>query len=301
MKQVRERIWKSVVLIGLCAALTACGSANQAADTVPGGGSPSGIQERTDSNKTVVTMAVMTKDRFLEEAEQKFESAHPDMDIRIEETAPSDSGGGNMVINGRPSGPSAEQVEKYINAVNTAIMSGKAADIVSVEYLPFDKYVEKGLLADRNELAEGDEHFQKSNYYENIFHGVSDGDFWYGIPTSFSLSVMVGDAALLEQNGLDDRTWTWDQFVALLEKLRQSGDGNQKVMVKRPNGQSYQLTDEDIEHILSVIPSVGKYENRDAKVLDMIREESKAYFTGNKTGKAVIDALANRITAYLNE
>src|SRR5690606_23623473 len=152
--------------------------------------------------KTAVTMSVLTKDRFLAEAEQKFEAANPDIDIQIEEIVPADtSGGDKMMIRkgpGMDDGPKKEDVEKYASSVNTAIMSGNAADIISVEYLPVDKYAEKELLANWDEIASQDASFNKSEYYENVFAAVSKDGGWYGIPTSFSLNTMLGDVSLLE-------------------------------------------------------------------------------------------------------
>lgn len=216
-----NNVWKTGALLLLCAALTAC-SGNDGASGSP---ESSGSAPKTPDGKTAVTMTVMTKDRFLAEAEQKFEAAHPDIDIQIEEIVPADTSSGDKVIMkaGPDSGAKPEDVEKYVNSVNTAIMSGNASDIISVENLPVDKYAEKGLLTDWNELAGKDGSFNKSDYYENIFGGVSKDNGWYGIPTSFSLDVMLGEASLLKQNGLDDKTWTWDQFVALLEKTKTEG------------------------------------------------------------------------------
>jgi len=216
--------WKASALLLLCAAMTACsgGNSNDGASGSPGS---SGSAPKTPDGKTAVTMTVMTKDRFLTEAEQKFEAAHPDIDIQIEEIVPADTSSGDKVIMkaGPDSGEKPEDVDKYVNSVNTAIMSGNASDIVAVEHLPVDKYAEKGLLTDWNELAAKDGSFNKSDYYENIFGGVSSGNGLYGIPVSFSLDVMLGDASLLKQNGLDDKTWTWDEFVGLLEKTKTEG------------------------------------------------------------------------------
>ncbi|MFD1956457.1 ABC transporter substrate-binding protein [Paenibacillus thailandensis] len=467
MAMDRSKGWKAGFIGIVCAALTACGLGENS-------GGPQAGSEAADGGITVVSMTVMTKDRFLAEAEQKFEAAHPDIDIRIEETVPQDpQSEGKMMISkqeaGRPAGPTAEQVDKYVNAVNTAIMSGKAADIISVDRLPSEKYAGKGLLADWSGLADQDKAFQQSDYYENVLSGVSFDGGWYGIPVSLSLNVMVGDKSVLEQSGLDDKTWTWDQFVQLLEEQGKIGDGQYgiamvrpeellayltetvyeqlvaadgksvsfdeetfrgymekvkrlydsglataempgagasmfrqvemqhpvelamipklkggenetmlrppgtgrdegipfksdqvlalnansdvkesawefvkfllseemqsssslmgfpvhraaletklkdmqekmaggeaKMTIKGPNGEggSVQLTDEDIEQIVSVMPSVGKYGNRDAKVLNMIREESAAYFSGSKTSEAVAGLLDNRIETYLNE
>lgn len=470
---IRTKVWKMGSLILLCSALAACsgGKGNNEAGRTP---APSGSNVGTPDGKTVVTMAVLTKDRFLAEAEQKFENKFPEIDIQINEMVPADTSSGDKVIKrmGADTGPKPEDVEKYVSSVNAALMSGNASDIISVENLPVDKYVGKGLLADWNEEAGKDSSFNKPDYYGNIFDGVSKGDGWYGVPTSFSLDVMLGDVSLLGQSGLDDKTWTWDQFVGLLaktktddkygiamitpelllkyvaesvyaqlvkkdgnsvsfdaqafqaymEKIKQlydgglataemmgpenttfrllnmdspisallmpQMDGKSQTMLRPPGtgqdegipfkssqvlglndkskvkdsawsfvkfllseemqssrammnfpvnkaalinglaaakqmveggggkgGKSAGITlrgkdgqeikpnvsEEDINRVSALMPSVGKYVNQDSKVLSMITEESAAFFTGSKSADAVAKSVANRISTYLNE
>lgn len=471
--RVRTRVWKMGMLILLCSALAAC-SGGKGSKGTSGTPAPSGSMVETSDGKTVVTMAVLTKDRFLAEAEQKYENMFPDIDIQINEMVPADTSSGDKVIKrmGSDTGPKPEDVEKYVSSVNAALMSGNASDIISVENLPVDKYVGKGLLADWNEESAKDSSFNKSDYYGNIFDGVSKGDGWYGVPTSFSLDVMLGDVSLLGQNGLDDKTWTWDQFVGLLattktddkygiamitpelllkyvaesvysqlvkkdgnsvsfdeqafqaymEKVKQlydgglataemmgpenttfrllnmdspisallmpQMDGKSQTMLRPPGtgqdegipfkssqvlglnaksevkdtawsfvkfllseemqssrammnfpvnkaalinglaaakqmveggggkgGKSTGITlrgkdgqeikpnvsEEDINRVSALMPSVGKYVNQDSKVLSMITEESAAFFTGSKSADAVAKSAANRINTYLNE
>ncbi|MBD2871351.1 ABC transporter substrate-binding protein [Paenibacillus arenilitoris] len=474
---VKRKAWQSGALVLMCAAMTACSGGK----TDDGAGEAPPVSEDAPAadGRTAVTMSVLTKDRFLTEAEQKFEAANPDIDVQIEEIVPADtSGGDKMMIRkgpGTEEGPKKEDVDKYASSVNTAIMSGNAADIISVEYLPVGKYADKGLLADWNALVGADASFNKSEYYENVFAAVSNGGGWYGIPTSFSLSAMLGDLSLLEQNGLDEKTWTWDQFVELIEQtstdgkfgiaamepeallgylaeslygqlvkkdgdaaafdaglfqtymekikhlydggfatkemmgpanasfrqagmaspmdaaiMPQAGGGEPQDMIRPPgtgedegipfkSGQvlglnaksevkdaawsfvkfllseemqssralmnfpvnkaalgnkltetkemlansgsgggegkgpsimlrnkdgetiTPTLTDEDVEKIKSLMPSVGKYSNQDPKVMSMIAEESAAYFSGSKSAEAVAGTLASRINTYLNE
>lgn len=471
--RVRTKVWKMGMLILLCSALAAC-SGGKGSNGTSGTPAPSGSMVETSDGKTVVTMAVLTKDRFLAEAEQKFENMFPDIDIQINEMVPADTSGGDKVIKrmGSDTGPKPEDVEKYVSSVNAALMSGNASDIISVENLPVDKYVGKGLLADWNEESAKDSSFNKADYYGNIFDGVSKGEGWYGVPTSFSLDVMLGDVSLLGQNGLDDKTWTWDQFVGLLtttktddkygiamitpelllkyvaesvysqlvkkegnsvsfdeqafqaymEKVKQlydgglataemmgpdnttfrllnmdspisallmpQMDGKSQTMLRPPGtgqdegipfkssqvlglnakskvkdtawsfakfllseemqssrammnfpvnkaalinglaaakqmveggggkgGKSAGITlrgkdgqeikpnvsEEDINRVSALMPSVGKYVNQDSKVLSMITEESAAFFTGSKSADAVAKSAANRINTYLNE
>ncbi|QYR23474.1 extracellular solute-binding protein [Paenibacillus sp. sptzw28] len=474
----QAKVWKMGVLILLCAALTACsgGKNNNAPEGTP---TPTDSKPETSNGKTVVTMSVLTKDRFLAEAEQKFEAANPNIDVQVNELVPADTSSGDKVImrqgsgenSGEDSGTKTEELEKYANSVNTALMSGNASDIISVENLPVGKYADKELLMDWNELAGKDSSFNKSDYYENIFDGVSKGSGLYGIPTSFSLDVMLGDDSLLKQNSLDHKTWTWDQFVDLLIKTKTDGkygiasvtpakmlgflvqsvygelvkkDGDSTVFdadafraymenVKKlydsgvateenmaPNNTSFNkismsnpmdlvlmpklggksqamlrppgtgkdegipfksnlvlglnakskvkdaawsfvkfllseemqsarsmmnfavnkaalknklvetqqmldgtgtegrkpqisiknpdgvvthptLSDEDIDKVLDLVPSVGKYSNQDPKVISMIIQESAAYFSGSKSADAVAKSIANRINTYLNE
>ncbi|MCC2683729.1 MAG: hypothetical protein K0R75_628, partial [Paenibacillaceae bacterium] len=122
-----------------------------------------------DGQKTV-TISVMTSDRFLELAKQKFEASHPDIRIEIKESvaAPSMPTGGPFGA-GAPGGPGGngpagqnksvmlskpdpKNIEKYVSTVNTELMSGKASDIIAMDSLPFKKYADKNLLANVKEL-----------------------------------------------------------------------------------------------------------------------------------------------------
>lgn len=82
--------WKTGALVLLCAAMTACSGGK---DNGGAGGTPAAVGSETEKSngKTVVTMSVLTKDRYLAEAEQKFEAAHPDIDIVIDELVPMDT------------------------------------------------------------------------------------------------------------------------------------------------------------------------------------------------------------------
>ncbi|WP_168735628.1 ABC transporter substrate-binding protein [Cohnella fermenti] len=184
--------------------------------------SPSAAANSDSGGKEVVTVAVFTEDRFLEDAAAKFEQAHPDIDIQIQETVPTDTSGNQMMIMRGPGdeGPAQEDIDKYVNSIGTALMSGKAADLISVGYLPVDRYLDKGMFADWSELAGKDSAFKTDDYYERVLRGITDGDLWYAIPVDYSIRALIGDAAAIEQaGGADDKTWTWEQFIALCAKI----------------------------------------------------------------------------------
>jgi len=85
------------------------------------------------------------------------------------------------------------------------------------------------------------------------------------------------------------------------EKL-QSGDA--KMMIQNKGGgpaQAVTISDEQIEAVLALLPSVGKYERTDDKVIEMIKEEAAPFFSGGKTADAVAKAVRSRVNTYLNE
>jgi len=468
-----RRTWTASSALIMTLALAACSSGgNVANDATAPEASASG-----QDGKQTVTVSVFTEDRFLEEAVAKFEQAHPDIDIVIQETVPTDTSGNQMKVMKGPGddGPAQEDIDKYVNAVGTALMSGNAADLISVNYLPVDRYLDKGMFADWSELAGKDAGFRTADYYERVLKGMTDGASWYAIPVNYSIEALIGNKAAIEKaGGADDSTWTWEQFLALCEKIasetqadgsklqalsgveptevigyvaqslygnlvtKEGGSysfdeeafrgyleqvkrlydsgaastdslgkmneafstttftapmdlamlpgrlangqgevlsppgsgqdeglpftsdlafalndkskakgaawefvkfllseeiqsspsmmafpvhqtsvktrltqfaedlqsGRAKVMMKGPDGgaaQPVSITDEQIESALALLPSVGKYNRKDDKVIGIIEEETSAYFSGSKTAEAVAKAVAGRAETYLNE
>ncbi|TXK84841.1 extracellular solute-binding protein [Paenibacillus sp. N3.4] len=116
------------------------------------------------SGTKTVTFSVMTSDRFLELAKQKFEEKHPDIKIEIKESiaAPQMQQNaqtqqkGVMLMTGKPD---PKNVEKYVSSVNTELMSGKASDIIVMDNLPFKKYADKKLLENIGDLMSKDASF----------------------------------------------------------------------------------------------------------------------------------------------
>ncbi|MBB6730250.1 ABC transporter substrate-binding protein [Cohnella zeiphila] len=453
-------------------------SGSSAGASSPSSAAASGSDSQTGADgKTTLTVAVYTEDRFLKSAVEQFEQAHPDIDVQIQETMPTDTSEGKQTINiknGPDEGPSAADKDKYINSVNTALMSGNAADLISVNYLPVDRYLDKGMFEDWSQLAGQDSDFHTADYYENVLKGMSDSHGWYAIPIDYQFNAILANKAALDKvGGIDDKTWTWEQFVDLckqiasaknadgtnmhalggekpedvigylaesaydklvtksgntskfdeeafrgyLELVKQLYDsgavsadslgkanevfspmsmespmqlatmpsklgnnegevlhppgsgqdegfpftsdlafalnarskakpaawefvkfllskdvqslrelmgipvqqaaakqkledtaqdiqsGRAKIVSKGPDGsvQAITITDEQIQAALALLPSVGKYERKDDKVIDMINEESASFFSGGKSADAVAKAVASRVDTYLNE
>ncbi|MBM7563977.1 ABC transporter substrate-binding protein [Paenibacillus sacheonensis] len=213
----------------LASALTACSSGGSGNSPGEAAEAAADTAEGDAAGKQTVTVSVFTEDRFLEEAAARFEQAHPDIDIEVRETVPTDTSGKNTIrIAGKDNGPAEEDIDKYVNAVGTALMSGKAADLISTNYLPVDRYLDKGMFADWTGIAGKDKDFNADAYYERVLKGLTSGKTWYAIPVGYSLDVLVGNKAAIKQaGGVDDKTWTWEQFIALCGQIasRTNADG----------------------------------------------------------------------------
>lgn len=188
--------------------LSACSGNQTAAPAVSEGKSAAGPK--------TVSLSVMTSDRFLELAKQKFEAAHPDIKIDIKEyaaaanTAPKAQGPGqNMVMMTKPD---PKNIEKYVSSVGAELMSGKASDLIVTSDLPYKKYADKKLLENMGDLMSKDASFAKDNYYTGIFDAMKYGDVLYTVPVRVSLNKWLGNQNVLGSGQIDDTKWTWADF-----------------------------------------------------------------------------------------
>ncbi|MCM1048358.1 MAG: extracellular solute-binding protein [Clostridiales bacterium] len=102
--------------------------------------------------------------------------------------------------------------EDAIKSLNTEIMSGNGPDILILDGLPLDSYIEKGLLTDLsgilNSLSGEDEVF------ENIVQAMKKGDKTYAMPCEIQIPVIAGDEKYI--SGANDLTGIAD----MAEKIR---------------------------------------------------------------------------------
>jgi len=194
--------------------------------TSGGAGKPQGAAAEPVKNgkgQTVVTFSVLTKDRFLQEAETEFEKLNPGIDIEFREHSVTPDNGGRIMV--KFGGEEDEgDLEKYITTVNTEMMSGKGADLIQVDKLPYKRYAEKGLLADLSELFEGAEGLDRSGYAESVLDALKTDGASYAVPLRYSLGLLMGDAEAIAQSGAsaDDAGWTWASFLETARKTAES-------------------------------------------------------------------------------
>ncbi len=109
-----------------------------------------------------------------------FQQAHPD--IRVEYQS---SGG--------EEGVSIDD----IRTLNTELLGGNGADVLLLDGLPAEAYMEKGILADLTKLKE--ELTGKESYLEEMLAKTTEQDGKiYGMPVKFSIPIMYGNKETME-------------------------------------------------------------------------------------------------------
>lgn len=211
-----------------------------------GGSVPKG---ETEGDRKTVVISVMRKDRFLENAVQKFEEQHKNIHIEMKEYKVSeDTGGGGMSMESL----SLADVEKYVQSVTTQVISGKGADIILMSELPQDKFVEKKLLVNLNDLLSKDSSFDQNTLYTNILKASQDGDGLYAMPISFSLSLFQGNTGLLKKANIsveNNESWNWTQFKEVAQNLKEQG-GSDKLINLHPTSLLFDFIEDNYAQLV---------------------------------------------------
>lgn len=101
-------------------------------------------------------------------------------------------------------------IEDAIKNLNAEMMAGNGPDVIFLDGLPTDDYIEKGLLADLrgilNELKKDGEVF-----FENVLSAYEKDGKMCAIPFSFAVPIVVGNEDAVQQKTIHDLTgWAVD-------------------------------------------------------------------------------------------
>ncbi|SHK14358.1 ABC transporter substrate-binding protein [Desulforamulus aeronauticus] len=220
---------------------------------------------READNPNSLTIAVVTKDTYLDTAVKKFEELHPGVSVEVKEYTSSTSEKGEGLRATEPG-----DIEKYVTAMNTQLMSGQGSDIILLNNLPYQTYADKNLLVDLGKLMQSDQSFDSGKYYQNIFKALEYKGKLYALPVNIGINMIAADKTLLadSQVPIDDRNWDWNDFVKTAEK----------VINDKQNGESqemYALAGMDEKRLIATLVK----ENY-ASLVDP--EKKTANFTGQK-------------------
>ncbi len=168
------------------------------------------------NNPNSLTIAVVAKDMYLDTAVKKFAELYPGVSVEVKEYTSSTSEKGEGVRAAEPG-----DIEKYVTAMNTQLMSGQGSDIILLNNLPYQTYADKHLLVDLGKLMQSDQSFDSGKYYQNIFEALEYKDKLYGLPVNIGIDMIAADRTLLadSQVQIDDSSWDWNDFVKTAEKV----------------------------------------------------------------------------------
>ena len=119
--------------------------------------------------------------------------------------------------------------EDYANMLALAYSGGTAPDIVgNSNDVTLNLFADTGILSPLNDFIAQDEEYQKVNEpYEHMFEGLNakDGNI-YWVYTAMRSGVRVEyNKNLLEQNGYTEIPKTLDEYIAMAQKITESGGG----------------------------------------------------------------------------
>lgn len=111
----------------------------------------------------------------IREAAMGFQKKYPD--VKVEFTT-----------SGKQAG---EVTSDDIRTLNTELLSGNGADVLLLDGLPVDAYIEKGILKDLSDTAQ--ELMEEKDYLENMLKNTAEKDGKiYGLPVKFYVPVIYG-------------------------------------------------------------------------------------------------------------
>lgn len=87
-------------------------------------------------------------------------------------------------------GEEAGNISDYIRALNTELIAGNGADILVLDGLPVESYIEKGVLEDISDIINPLE--ESGGLLTNISEGYHNGGKIYSMPTRFTVPVILG-------------------------------------------------------------------------------------------------------------
>lgn len=146
----------------------------------------------------------LEENRSVRQAVTAFKKEHTDMYVRYE-----------VGLNGE-NGVTAEDAKKKLNA---QVLAGEGPDVLVLDGLPFDSYVEKGMLQDLSGVLDGMDEELFSNIRES-FKDKETGKI-YAMPLCIRVPLLAGDKELIA--GMEGLSSFADGMEALRERYPEGG------------------------------------------------------------------------------
>lgn len=174
--------------------------------------------------------------------------------------------------------------EDAIKKLNTKLMDGSGPDLILLDDLPIDSYVEKSVLMDIKDVVE--EVNQTEGLFINLMEPFYENNSLYVVPTEFKLPILAGDTDLLA------KAEDYEGIADVMEILRSKNPTGNLVRICSPRGimklfsmicepawknEKGTISEEDIKEFL--LQSKRIY---DAQLKGITQEEIDDYYEDNE-------------------
>ncbi len=142
--------------------------------------------------KTVLTLACTSPFGNLKEIILKFNQSNEDYQIELKDYS---------------------SYEDSITKLNLELVSGTVPDILSLNMLPTDMYIKKGILTDLYPLIAKDKELKKENFLDSVINTLEQDGKLYYLNSSFTINALTGGKKYLK----DTSEWNFQKMKELYE------------------------------------------------------------------------------------
>lgn len=132
--------------------------------------------EQTKKEENVIHLYTLKDNENLWQSTKLFMEKHPEYSVVIEVGVSEEDG---------------KTVSDAIRSLNTEIMAGNGPDIILMDGLPIEDYIEKGVLEDLSDMVESVKE-NGEEFFENVLSSYEKGEKVYAIPSRFSVPIIIG-------------------------------------------------------------------------------------------------------------
>lgn len=111
--------------------------------------------------------------------------------------------------------------ENYEKMVQTGLLSGNGYDILDMSGLDYEKYAEKGLLVNLDDLISNDPDFDWSEYDQDLIDQFRSEDGLFVLPISVNTRTIAVNADLFQELDipLPEGGFTWEELLSMARKV----------------------------------------------------------------------------------
>lgn len=163
--------------------------------------------------ENMITIYSLREDANIRQAVSLYQVKHPDVFVSYQ----IGMGSGDAVTR-----------EDAIKKLNTEIMAGEGPDLIVVDELPFDSYVDKGMLVDLTDYLA--QYSSKEPLFDNVIEAMKRDGKAYAAPATIAVPYIISGA-----DGLENIT-DLPGLAEVVEKLREENPGQDLMAIGGERG-----------------------------------------------------------------